>query len=89
MKIRVFHVMKEGPPLPGAVLVAEATDQCSPIWEIEIRDLEHLMELAQDATIAFIRPAFRPTRRKKARGSPEFGDVSLLVDHPGKHFQQR
>lgn len=89
MKFHVYHAMGKEPPLPGAVLVTPATLKNAADWTVEVSSLDQLIELAQDATIALIRPALHPTRREKAQGKPEFGDLYLMVDYAGKRFQQR
>lgn len=89
MKFQVIHWMGQQPPLPGAVKLDEGNEERSPTWEIEVRDLDHLMELSQHGSLAIIHPALHPTRKERAAGKPEFGEPYLAVDFPGKRFNQR
>jgi len=89
VKIQVYHWRGLHPPLPGAVKVAEAEGDQAAQWEIEVRDLDHLMELSQHGSLAIIHPNRHPTRKERAAGAPSFGEPYLAVDEPGWRFQQR
>jgi hypothetical protein len=54
--------------------VSEAVGRYAAKWEVEIRDFDHLLELLEHGTIGF-----RPR---------EDGSILVMVDDPGKRFQQ-
>ena len=97
MRISVTHWRAKEPPLPGAYLVGASSgplglrdppEVTDPHWEVEVRDLDHLMELASEATVGFTRFARHPTRKERRAGAPEFSEITMIVDDKGKRFQQ-